>query len=311
MRQAQNQSLARTSAPSNPVQQIKSMTTDPKIVQRFQEVIGKKAPQFLASIVSAVRGNKELSKADPTSVMAAAMIAATLDLDINPNLGFAAIVPYKNNKKDANGNWTSTPEAQFQMMTKGYVQLALRSGQYRNLNVTEIYQDEFKGEDIISGEVIVDPVADGDRSHGRTSNIVGYVAYLEFVNGFRKTVYWSMEKILNHAKKFSKSWDQKTNRFYRGSAWDAHYEAMCKKTVLKNALSSWGILSTQMQQAIVSDNGIFKDLDSDEFEYPENSNELEDNSSPPPSEDDENSDTTFEEGNNGFHDEEDIDALFA
>lgn len=273
IQRASNQSLAQSAPAGNPVAQIKSMASDPRYLARFQEVLGKKAPQFLASVVSAVRGNKELSKADPNSVMAAAMIAATLDLDINPNLGFAAIVPYKSNKKDANGNWSSVPEGQFQMMTKGYVQLSLRSGQYRNINVVEIYADEYEGEDILTGEIQIHPVADGDRAHGRTTNIVGYAAYLEFINGFRKTVFWSMEKILNHAKKFSKSWDPKGNRFYKGSAWDSHFEAMCRKTVLKNALSSWGILSTQMQTAIVADQGVKKDLDSEEIEYPDNPRE--------------------------------------
>ena len=311
MRQARNQSLQQTSAPTNPVAQIKSMASDPRIVLQFQEVIGKKAPQFLASIVSSVRGNPELSKADPNSVMAAAMIAATLDLDINPNLGFAAIVPYKKNKRDPNGNWSSTTEAQFQMMTKGFIQLALRSGQYRNINVTEIYADEFSGEDILSGEVILEAKGDGDRAHGRTNNIVGYVAYLEFINGFRKTVYWSMEKILNHAKKFSKSWDQKTNRFYKGSAWDSHYEAMCKKTVLKNSLSSWGILSTQMQQALVSDQGVFKELGSDDIEYPDNPN-LTYNEEEPTT----HQNTNEEEGeeyddDQHFEAPQDVDALFA
>lgn len=261
-----NNSLAR--AANNPVAQIKSMASDPKIIARFNEVIGKKAPQFLASVVSAVRGNPQLAKADPSSVMAAAMIAATLDLDVNPSLGFSAIIPYNRNRKTQDG-WESTTEAQFQIMTKGFVQLALRSGQYRNINVAEIYEDEYKGEDIITGEVDIEPVADGDRAHGHTSKIAGYVAYLEFLNGFRKMVYWSANKILNHAKKFSKSFDKKADKFYKNSAWDTSFEAMCRKTVLKNTLSNWGILSTQMKEAIIVDQGIMKSLESDEIEYPE------------------------------------------
>ena len=270
MQKAQNQSLARTAPVGNPVAQIKAMTSDPKYIARFQEVMGKKAPQFLASIVSAVRGNSELSKADPNSVMAAAMIAATLDLDINQSLGFAAIVPYKRNRKDPQGNWVSTVEAQFQIMTKGLVQLALRSGQYRNINVVEIYADEYETEDILAGVINIHPVASGDRAHGRTSAITGYAAYLELINGFRKTVYWTMDHIRQHAAKFSKSWDPKTGRFFKGSAWDSNFEAMCRKTVLKNALSSWGILSTQMQVAITSDQGVKLSIDSDTIEYPDN-----------------------------------------
>lgn len=275
---ARNTSLARRpSEIQNPVSAIKAMTADPKMISRFKEVIGAKAPQFLASVVSAVRTNPELQKADPASVMASAMIAATLNLDINPSLGFAALVPYKRNKRNPDGSWSSTVEAQFQVMTKGFVQLALRSGQYRNINVTEIYEDEFQGEDIITGEVQIQPVGDGDRAHGRTSQVVGYVAYMEFINGFRKTVYWTMEKILQHAKKFSKSYDNKTGKFYKNSAWDSHFEAMCRKTVLKNALSSWGILSTQMQDALVSDEAYKHDMSS-EVEYPsENEQQIEEN----------------------------------
>ena len=257
-----------TKTGTSPIETMKTLTSSPKMMQRFDDVLGKKAPQFLASIVSAYSSNKELQKADQMSVMAAGMIAATLNLDINPSLGFAAIIPYKKNKKLPDGSWSNTVEAQFQIMTKGFVQLSLRSGMYRNINVTEIYEDEFRSEDIITGEVFIEPVADGDRTHGRTSKIIGYVAYLEFVNGFRKMVYWRMDKILNHAKKFSKSFDSRSDKFYKGSAWDTNFEAMCRKTVLKNALSSWGILSTQMQEAVVVDGGIKPDMDAD-LEYAE------------------------------------------
>ena len=252
MEQAKNQSLAKAPA-YDAITAIKNLTTSEETVNRFKDILGKKSGQFLASIISAVRGNEELQKAKPNSIMAAAMIAATLDLDINQSLGFAAIVPYKKNKKLPDGSWSSTVEAQFQIMTKGLVQLALRSGQYRNINVVEIYKDEYLGQNLITGDLRYQEMVDGDRDHGRTSNITGYVAYLEFVNGFQKTVYWSIEKIRQHASKFSQSWDKRTNQFRKGSAWDVHFEAMCKKTVLKNALSSWGILSTQMQQALIED----------------------------------------------------------
>ena len=268
---AQNQSLAKTAPPKNAVDAIKQMASNPKMLARFQDVLGKKAPQFLASVVSAVSANPQLHKATPMSVMGAAMVAATLNLDINPSLGFSAIVPYDRNRKDDNGNWTKTTEGQFQIMTKGFVQLAIRSGQYRNINVAEVYSDEFEGEDIITGEVIMHPVSDGYRSRGEDDKIVGYVAYLELVSGFRKTVYWSIEKILNHAKKFSKSFDSRTGQFRKGSSWDTNFEAMCRKTVLKNALSSWGILSVEMQRAVVTDQGVIDDVDNlDDVDYVDN-----------------------------------------
>ena len=271
---ATNQSLTRSAAPSNPVAQLKAIANNPAMMARFRQVIGDKAPQFLASVVSAVSTNSELMKADPNSVMASAMVAATLDLDINQSLGFAAIVPYAKNTpiKDASGNvirWEKTVNAQFQIMTKGLVQLAIRSGQYRNINVIEVYEDEFDDIDIISGELHMHPVSGGQRSKGESGMIVVYVAYIKLVSGFEKTVYWPLEKIMQHAAKFSKSWDSKTGRFRKGSAWADNFEAMCRKTVLKNALSSWGILSVQMQKAIVSDQGIIASVDNPQIEYPD------------------------------------------
>jgi len=269
--EAKNQSLAKSAPAQTALGAIKKMTSDPKMLARFQDVLGKKAPQFLASVVSAVSANPQLQKADPMTVMGAAMVAATLNLDINPSLGFSAIVPYDRNRKDASGNWYKTTEGQFQIMTKGFVQLAIRSGQYRNINVTEVYADEFEGEDIITGEVIMHPVANGYRFKGEYDKVVGYVAYLELISGFRKTVYWSIEKILNHAKKFSKSFDTRTGQFRKGSAWDTNFEAMCRKTVLKNTLSSWGILSVEMQRAVVADQGVIDDVDNlDDVDYVDN-----------------------------------------
>lgn len=271
----QNQSLAQSAAPSNPVAELKAMANSPAMLNRFKQVIGEKAPQFLASVVSAVSTNPELMKADPNSILASAMVAATLDLDINPSLGFAAIVPYAKNKpiKDGNGNivsWSKTVNAQFQIMTKGFVQLAIRSGLYKNMNVTEVYQDEFESIDILSGELNMHPVSGGQREKGDLGMIVGYVAYFKLISGFEKTVYWSMDKIINHAQRYSKSYDQKTGRFFKGSAWADNFEAMCRKTVLKNALASWGILSTQMQKAIVADQGVIASVDKqDQIEYPD------------------------------------------
>lgn len=269
--QATNQSLQRQAAPSNPVAALKSIANSPAMMTRFRQVIGEKAPQFLASVVSAVSTNPQLVKANPTSIMASAMIAATLDLDINSSLGFAALVPYNKNTpiKNERGDiirWEKTTDAQFQIMTKGLVQLAIRSGQYKNINVTEVYEDEFESVDIISGDLKMHPVSGGQRSKGEEGMIVGYVAYLRLTSGFEKTVYWPLEKILQHAAKFSKSYDQKSGGFRKGSAWADHFEAMCKKTVLKNALSSWGILSIQMQKAIVADYSV---SDFEKTDYPD------------------------------------------
>ena len=262
---------------SNPIQGLRNAISDERMKQRFEDVLGNRASQFLASVVSAVSSNASLQKASPNSILASAFIAATLNLDINPSLGFSAIVPYNKNSKKPDGSWQQETIAQFQIMTKGFIQLAIRSQQYRNINVTEIYKDEYRGMDIISGEPNINPVAGGMRSKGRTEDIAGYAALIETVNGFRKVVFWDMDKIMNHAKRFSKSWDSRNNRFMKGSAWDAHFEAMCRKTVLKNALSTWGVLSTQMETAIKADQAEFLQIGHDaEISYPDGTSSDED-----------------------------------
>lgn len=249
-RPLQNQGLAKAAPPSNPAAQFRAFATGKNMMSRFEAVLGDRAPQFVASVVSAVNANKELLNADPNSVMASALVAATLDLDVNQSLGFAAIVPYKG-------------KAQFQMMVRGYVQLAVRSGQYATINAVEIYADEIdeESENILTGEVTLFPKSGGMRSEGNPQNIVGYAAYFRLLSGFEKTVYWSVEKIINHAIRYSKSYDSRTGNFRPGSAWADHFEAMARKTVLKNALGNWGVMSVAIQKAVVMDQMITNGFD--------------------------------------------------
>jgi len=250
-RPLQNKSLGAVAPASNPIAQFRKFATGEAMMNRFKEVLGDRAPQFVASVVSAVNTNKELLNADPNSVMASALVAATLDLDVNQGLGFAAIVPYKG-------------RAQFQMMVRGYVQLAVRSGQYSTINAVEIYADEIdeRSENILTGEVKLFPRAGGMRSAGNPDNIVGYAAYFRLLSGFEKTVYWPVEKIINHAIRYSKSYDSKTGRFRPGSAWADNFEAMARKTVLKNALANWGVMSVAIQKAVEMDQVITDGFDS-------------------------------------------------
>lgn len=213
----------------------------PTMVQRFSDVLGgqDKANQFLASLTSAVNGSNNLQKCNPMQVIGCAMIAASLNLDINPNLGFASIVPYKDGK-------TQKYIPQFQMGWKGFVQLAMRTGQYKTMNVTEVYEDEFDGYDPFKGELVYHKVANGDRSNGRTDKIVGYCFYFELVTGFSKMTYMSREDAINHAKRFSKAYQSDLKYGTTSSPWSTLFDAMAEKTIVKNTLSKWGILSTQM-----------------------------------------------------------------
>lgn len=213
---------------------IKSYGASPAIQKRFAEVLGEKAPAFIASVIGAVNNNSALQKADPASVFGSAMIAATLNLSVVPTLGQAAIVPYKGN-------------AQFQIMVRGLVQLAQRTGLYKTINAGEVYEDEYDGEDLLTGDITFHRVHGGQRDQGITEKIVGYFAYFETTTGFKKTEYWTKEDVINHAQRFSKS--------YNNGPWKDNFDAMAKKTVLKSLINHYGPMSvdTQLAQAISKD----------------------------------------------------------
>jgi len=214
------------------------------VKQRFTEVMGERSAAFLASILNATRTNPALKDCTPQSVIASAMVAATLDLPIDGSLGFSALVPYRNK---------GTMEAQFQIMTKGFVQLALRTGQYKAINVGPVFADEYHGENPITGEVDIRPVVGGIREQRDESKAVGYVCYFKLVNGYECTRYWSMDMILAHGKRYSKSFGNEYGM------WKLNLPAMAAKTVLKNTLSRWGILSTTMQMAVKFDQAVARD----------------------------------------------------
>lgn len=204
---------------------LKSLLNTPTMKKKFEQVLDKKAPQFMTSLLNLYNSEKALQKADPVSIVSSAMVAASLDLPIDKNLGYAWIVPYSG-------------RAQFQLGYKGYIQLALRSGQYKAINVIEIREGELKSWNRLTEEIELD--LDGTTS----DKVIGYCGYFKLINGFEKTVYWTKEEIEKHKKKFSKS----------DFGWKNDWDAMAKKTVLKNMLSKWGILSIEMQKAFIEDN---------------------------------------------------------
>ena len=230
---------------------LKDLVNSDYVKTRFKEVMGEKGAAFLASVLNATRTNPALKDCEPNSVISAAMVAATLDLPIDGSLGFAALVPYRNK---------GVLVCQFQIMTKGFVQLALRTGQYKAINVGPVYADEFEGFDIITGEVKIHPVEGGFRSQDDGSKVVGYVAYFRLMNGYECTRYWPMDKILAHGKRYSKSFDNEYG------LWKKDLPAMAAKTVLKNTLSKWGILSTSMQMAMKTDQATVKGIEDAEPE---------------------------------------------
>ena len=238
-----------------PVGRIKEMLSMEKTKQRFAEVLGKKAPQFMASIVNVVSGSEQLKLCDPSSIMAAAFVAASFDLPIDSNLGFAALVPYKKSFKDKNGNWAKKDLAQFQMMYKGFIQLAIRSGKYEKMNCSEVYEDELRSYNPITGECefVTDFSKTHQRENGEQDKIVGYYGWFRLTTGFTKELYMTRNEVTNHAKKYSMSYRYDLNDNKTSSKWSTDFDAMAKKTVIKMLLSKWGILSVEMQNAITDD----------------------------------------------------------
>jgi recombination protein RecT len=219
---------------------IKTFFEKPAVKNRFNDILGKRSTQFISSILQITANNSMLKNADPISVYNSAMLAATLDLPINQNLGFAWIVPYGK-------------AAQFQLGVKGLVQLAQRSGQYLNINVIEVYENQFESFNTLTEKLSANFDLPGD------GKIVGYAAYFKLINGFEKTCYWTVEKVMQHGKRYSKS--------YNNGPWKTDFDAMAKKTVLKSTLSKWGILSIEMQTAVKVDQAVINDETGENVTY--------------------------------------------
>jgi recombination protein RecT len=223
-------------------QTVSSILSQDTIQKRFKEILGKEANAFISSIVSATKSNPHLMKCEPSTVISSAVIAATLKLPIQSNLGFSYIVPYKGN-------------AQFQMGYKGFIQLAIRTGQYETMNATAIYDGELIKNDRITGEIEV------DVNKKRSNDVIGYLAYFKLVSGFKKTLYMSYEEIEKHGKKYSQSYSKPH------SVWKKDFDSMALKTVLKLLLSKYGIMSVEMQTAITVDQSVIKDADTLDIDY--------------------------------------------
>lgn len=231
---------------------LKTMLGAQQVKDRFSEILGKKAPGFISSILSVANNNALLQKAEPQSVLNAAVIAATLDLPINNSLGMAYIVPFNDNKNH-------TCLAQFQLGYKGIVQLAIRSGQYHKINVTEVYEGEIKSENKFTGEYEF-----GEKT---SDKVVGYMAYFRLTSGFEKYLYMSKEQCEAYGKKYSQT-------YKRGfGLWKDAFDEMSKKTVLKQLLSKFGVMSIDIQRAQTFDQSVVKsdliktDVDEAEVTY--------------------------------------------
>ena len=234
-----------------PIAKIRDYLANVDVKARLEDILGKRAAAFGNSIVNIVSSSnqlKEIAKNNPGSIMRAAMKAATINLPIDPALGQAAIVPYGK-------------EAVFQIMYRGVIQLCIRSGQYKTINCSEIYADEIKSYNPITGDVkFNDPETYKMRyQDDRDKHVVGHYLYFKLLTGFEKSGYISTKEALAHAKKYSKAYQYDLSKGKRTSAWSTDPIAMGNKTIILRELKRYGIMSIEMQDALVADRETFEE----------------------------------------------------
>lgn len=222
------------------IEGLKSILSHDNVKTQFNNVLEKSAPTFMASIIDLFVGDTNLQKCNPSEVVAQCLKAAVLKLPINKALGFAYIIGYNNNKKNADGTWSKVMQPTFQLGYKGLIQLAMRTGQYRIINADKVYDGELQSVNKLTGEINFE----GEK---KSETVVGYFAYIEMLNGFSKTLYRTKEDVISHAKRFSKSYGTKS------SPWETDFDAMALKTVISNLLSHYGFLSVEMMGVVESE----------------------------------------------------------
>jgi len=240
---------------------VRNLFGKDEVKNKFQEMLGKRAPSFITSVLQIVASNQLLAKADPHSVYHSAAVAATLDLPLNNNLGFAYIVPY-NQSYQEDGQWKKKQVAQFQLGYKGFKQLALRSGQFKGMNATDVRDGELKERNRLTGDIKFEWVQ--DETEREKLKVIGYLSYFELLNGFTQTFYMSIGDLEKHGKKYSQTYKNDKG------LWKDDFSSMCMKTVTKLNLSKNAPLSVDMQKAITFDQAIVNDAETEDVTYVDN-----------------------------------------
>lgn len=211
--------------------------------KRFEELLGKRTPQFLSSMTTLINADVNLQKAfyeAPMTVIQSCLKAASFDLPIDPALGYAYIVPFNNSKKEADGSWTKRTEATFILGWKGMHQLAIRTGVYRAINVIDVREGELKSYNRLTEEAEIDFVEDEEEREKLP--VVGYIGCYRLINGFEKTVYMSVQQIEAHEKRFRKGQ-------YQSKGWRDDFGSMAMKTVYRKLIGKWGVMSLEYRQS--------------------------------------------------------------
>jgi recombination protein RecT len=233
------------------------------IKAQINSLLGSKSGlSFITSIVSAVQTTPALHECSQSSILQAALLGETLNLSPSASLGQYWIVPYNNKKK-------GIKEGQFQLGANGYKQLAMRTGQYKDIDFVEIHEGEYKGRDKFTGKQTFEFIEDDDQREALP--VVGYMAYFELLNGFRKTVYWTKAKMEKHADQYSQAFsidaykkiqagEIPANEMWKYSSyWYSNFAGMAEKTLIKHLLSKWGILSTELIAAMDADMAVINE----------------------------------------------------
>ena len=228
---------------------FQSFIKAPAVLSNISSTLGSESKQktFVASVISAVSTNPALQECDGASIVSAALLGESLQLSPSPQLGHYYMVPFNNKEKGK--------VATFQLGYKGYIQLAIRSGQYKKINVLDIKEGELINYNPLYEELEVNIIEDElERENAKT---IGYYAMFELVNGFRKAIYWSKEKMETHAMKYSQGYKAKKGYTF----WEKDFDGMAFKTMLRQLISKWGIMSIELQSAYENDMTFKEDLD--------------------------------------------------
>lgn len=219
----------------------------------------KRSAKFIAAISSAVATNPGLQECDAGSILSGALLGEALNLSPSPQLGQYYLVPFDQKKynEKAKKYEVISKKAQFQLGYKGYIQLAIRSGQYKDIDVIEVREGEYLGRNKITGKHQFEFIEDEVERENKP--IIGYMAYFEYLNGFYKNLYWSKEKMQKHALEYSQAYASDVKKGTNYSFWSKDFDGMAFKTMLRQLISKWGIMSIDMQEALTKDMSVIKE----------------------------------------------------
>lgn len=237
-------------------QGIASYLGNEAVKNQITSIIGEKAtPTFISSIVSAVQTNPALAECTNSSILSGALLGESLHLTPSPQLGEMYLVPFENRSKGCK-------EATFQLGYKGMIQLAIRSGQYKRIVASEVKEGEIAGYNPLTEEFVINPIM--DIAKRKEMPTVGYYAMFELVNGYRKELYWTKDEMENHAITYSKGYKAKKGYTF----WEKNFDAMAKKTMLRQLISKWGVMSAELQTGYLADQSVVREDGS--YDYVDN-----------------------------------------